>query len=139
MRDVLSPVRLTYGRFKILRDDGGHAAEEGSTGMSKDEDGWEARGKCRTGDPELLFVEGAAQNRAKAVCAGCPVRTECLAHALDHRIEYGVWGGLTERERRSLLRRRPTVTSWRNLLETARAAHEAPARPDRDTDVPRTG
>ncbi|MCG7203641.1 WhiB family transcriptional regulator [Streptomyces arenae] len=88
---------------------------------------WQARAKCRTADPEELFVEGAAQNRAKAVCTGCPVRTECLAYALDHRVEHGIWGGMTERARRGLLRRRPTVTSWRALLETARTEHERPA------------
>jgi WhiB family redox-sensing transcriptional regulator len=54
----------------------------------------------------------------------CPVRTECLADSLDNRIEFGVWGGMTERERRALLRRRPNVVSWRRLLETARAEHE---------------
>lgn len=90
---------------------------------------WEAQAKCRTADPEALFVEGAAQNRAKALCSGCPVRTECLAHALDNRIEHGIWGGMTERERRSLLRRRPTVTSWRLLLEAARTGHTGPNRP----------
>jgi WhiB family redox-sensing transcriptional regulator len=74
-------------------------------------------------DPVELFAEGAAQNRVKALCTGCPVRTECLAHALDHRIEHGVWGGMTERERRALLKRRPTVVSWRRLLESARAEH----------------
>ncbi|MER6981045.1 WhiB family transcriptional regulator [Streptomyces carpinensis] len=84
---------------------------------------WAERATCRTADPEQLFVEGAAQHQAKALCTGCPVRTECLAHALDNRIEHGIWGGMTERERRALLRRRPTVTSWRLLLETARAAH----------------
>lgn len=91
--------------------------------MSADFD-WSARGACRTTDPDELFVEGAAQNRAKAVCTGCLVRTECLADALDNRVEFGVWGGMTERERRALLRRRPTVTSWRRLLETARSEHE---------------
>ena len=84
-------------------------------------DDWASRGACRTSDPDTLFVQGAAQNRAKAVCMGCPVRTECLSDALDNRVEFGVWGGMTERERRSLLRRRPNVTSWRALLETARA------------------
>jgi len=84
---------------------------------------WAARGACRTADPDALFVQGAAQNRAKSICMACPVRTECLADALDHRIEFGVWGGMTERERRSLLRRRPNVQSWRRLLETARAEH----------------
>jgi WhiB family transcriptional regulator, redox-sensing transcriptional regulator len=84
---------------------------------------WAARGACRSTDPDSLFVQGAAQNRAKTVCMSCPVRTECLADALDNRIEFGVWGGMTERERRALLRRRPNVVSWRRLLETARAEH----------------
>jgi WhiB family transcriptional regulator, redox-sensing transcriptional regulator len=85
---------------------------------------WSGRAACKTADPDELFVQGAAQNRAKAVCSGCPVRTECLADALDHRVEFGVWGGMTERERRALLRRRPHVTSWRHLLETARDEYE---------------
>jgi WhiB family redox-sensing transcriptional regulator len=85
---------------------------------------WASRGACRTTDPDSLFVQGAAQNRAKGVCMSCVVRTECLADALDNRIEFGVWGGMTERERRALLRRRPNVRSWRRLLETARAEHE---------------
>ncbi|MFE3852305.1 WhiB family transcriptional regulator [Streptomyces griseorubiginosus] len=88
---------------------------------------WSERGLCRTADPDELFVEGAAQNRAKAVCTGCPSRTECLAYALDNRIEHGVWGGMTERDRRALLRRRPTVTSWQRLLEPARAEHDTAA------------
>jgi len=49
------------------------------------------------------------------------VRTECLADALDNRVEYGVWGGMTERERRALLRRRPDVTSWARLFSDAKA------------------
>ena len=84
---------------------------------------WALEGSCRTADPDALFVQGAAQNRAKAVCLACPVRTECLADALDHRIEFGVWGGMTERERRALLKRRPNVRSWRRLLEAARDEH----------------
>jgi WhiB family redox-sensing transcriptional regulator len=52
------------------------------------------------------------------------VRTECLADALDNRIEFGIWGGMTERERRALLRRRPYVISWRVLLESARRAYD---------------
>ena len=85
---------------------------------------WSAQAACRATDPDALFVQGAAQNRAKMVCAGCPVRTECLADALDNQIEFGVWGGMTERERRALLRRRPHVTSWRRLLEAARVDFE---------------
>lgn len=84
---------------------------------------WTAFSACKGNDPDELFVTGAAQNRAKAVCLGCPVRTECLSDALDNRVEFGVWGGMTERERRALLRRRPEVASWRDLLETARSQH----------------
>jgi len=84
---------------------------------------WSARAACKTADPDSLFVQGAAQNRAKTICVGCSVRTECLADALDNRIEFGVWGGMTERERRALLRRRPQITSWRGLLETARTRY----------------
>lgn len=85
---------------------------------------WAARAACREIDPDSLFVQGAAQNRAKLICRGCPVRTECLADALDNRIEFGVWGGMTERERRALLRRRPEVTSWRAPLEDARQHYQ---------------
>ena len=101
---------------------------------------WTTRAGCRNADPDALFVQGAAQNRAKAVCFGCPVRAECLADALDNRVEFGVWGGLTERERRALLRRRPNVTSWANLLSTAmsdfeRDAAETYSAADRLTDA----
>lgn len=85
---------------------------------------WAAQAACRATDPDALFVQGAAQNRVKAICLGCPVRTECLADALDNRVEFGVWGGMTERERRALLRRRPNVTSWRHLLQTAQTEFE---------------
>ena len=84
---------------------------------------WAARGSCSQVNPDDLFVQGAEQNRAKAVCMGCVVRTECLSDALDNRTEFGVWGGMTERERRALLKKRPNVQSWRRLLETARAEH----------------
>ena len=87
---------------------------------SLDAQEWIVLSACKDADPDELFVTGAAQNRAKAVCMGCPVRTECLSDALDNRVEFGVWGGMTERERRALLRRRPDVTSWKALLETAR-------------------
>lgn len=86
---------------------------------------WTAFSACKGKDPDELFVTGAAQNRAKAVCFGCPVRTECLSDALDNRVEFGVWGGMTERERRALLRRRPDVASWRVLLESARTQHNS--------------
>lgn len=91
---------------------------------------WTVKAVCRETDPDALFVQGAAQNRAKLICRGCPVRTECLADALDNRIEFGVWGGMTERERRALLRRRPEVESWTDLLATARQKYERDNRLD---------
>ena len=68
-------------------------------------------------------MTGARQREARAFCRTGPLRTACLAHALDQRIEVGVWGGTTERERRALLRSRPHVTSWAALLLAAREAH----------------
>ncbi|GAB3602798.1 hypothetical protein GCM10027586_05780 [Kineococcus gypseus] len=88
---------------------------------------WASRGACKSASADELFVQGSAQNRAKTICGGCVVRTECLADALDSRVEFGVWGGMTERERRALLKRRPNVGSWRRLLEAARDAHLATA------------
>ena len=84
---------------------------------------WVAQALCRTTDPDQLFVRGAAQRKAAVICRHCPVIAECGADALDNRVEFGVWGGMTERERRALLRRRPDVTSWKTLLEDARQAH----------------
>ena len=90
---------------------------------------WPSQAACRSMEPDALFVPGAAQNRAKEHCFGCPVRTECLADALDNRTEFGVWGGMIERERRALLRRRPDVKSWRSLLESARDDYQDARQP----------
>lgn len=86
-------------------------------------DDWAERAACKQTAPDELFVRGAEQHRVKQICTACPVRTECLAEALDNEMEWGVWGGMTERERRALLRRRPNVQSWRRLLEVARDEH----------------
>jgi WhiB family transcriptional regulator, redox-sensing transcriptional regulator len=82
--------------------------------------GWAPHGACVKAKPDALFVRGAAQRAAKKVCVGCPVSVECLADSLDNRTEFGVWGGMTERQRRALLKRWPDVTSWRALLEADR-------------------
>lgn len=79
--------------------------------------GWASQSACTGVDPDEFFVTGAEQNRAKAVCRDCPVRKYCLADALDNRIEFGVWGGMTERERRRLVRKFPHVRHWLPLLE----------------------
>ncbi len=88
---------------------------------------WAELAACKQRPPDELFVRGAEQHRVKQICTGCPVRTECLAEALDNEMEWGVWGGMTERERRALLRRRPNVQSWRRLLEAAKEEHERAA------------
>ena len=85
---------------------------------------WVSKALCRAADPDELFVRGAAQRKAAVICRHCPVMLECGADALDNRVEFGVWGGMTERERRALLRRRPEVISWRELLERARDEYE---------------
>jgi len=68
-----------------------------------DSPAWWFEGLCAQTDPELFFPEkGGSVREAKAVCAGCPVRAQCLAHALAHGERFGVWGGLSEPERRRL-------------------------------------
>lgn len=86
--------------------------------QSLQDQSWAASAACATTSPDDLFVQGAAQRAARAVCYGCPVRLACLADALDNRVPFGVWGGMTERERRALLRRQPDVSSWRALLSS---------------------
>ena len=73
---------------------------------------WVAQARCRTADPDELFVTGAAQKRAAVICRQCDVITQCLADALDNQVEFGVWGGMTERQRRKLVRQNPEVKSW---------------------------
>lgn len=81
----------------------------------EDED-WTTRGACTGMDPDSFFVQGADQQKIKVACSACPVRLECLADALDNRIEFGVWGGMTERERRRLLRQHPQIRDWYRAL-----------------------
>ena len=96
-------------------------SEETIIGEGRQE--WVAQARCKDIDPDELFVRGAAQRKAASICRHCPVLLQCRADALDNRVEFGVWGGMTERERRDLLKKRPNVTSWRRLLEHARAEH----------------
>jgi dienelactone hydrolase len=85
---------------------------------------WVAKARCRSADPDELFVRGAAQKRAAVICRHCPVIIECLADALDNQVEFGVWGGMTERQRRALLKRHPEVDSWSEFF-VARGTHSA--------------
>lgn len=86
------------------------------TDKMRDRVEWVSKAACRKGDPDALFVRGAAQRQAAAICTECSVLTECRADALDNRIEFGVWGGLTERQRRALLRNYPHIKDWHEYL-----------------------
>ena len=79
---------------------------------------WVTLAHCRSGDPDALFVRGAEQRKAAAICRRCPVQMECRADALDNKVEFGVWGGLTERQRRAVLRKNPHVTNWASHLSS---------------------
>ncbi|MGQ0577210.1 MAG: WhiB family transcriptional regulator [Pseudonocardia sp.] len=100
---------------------------------------WRTAARCRVADADGLFARGRHQREARRFCDACPVRTECLAHALDQRVEIGVWGGMTERERRALLKDRPQVQSWAQLLESARRAHYIAQVDAAQTDGPGGG
>ncbi len=68
-------------------------------------------GSCRGVDPDIFFPDrGESLSPAKAICAECIVRDECLEYALDNRERFGVWGGTSERERRRLRRSRREAT-----------------------------
>ena len=67
---------------------------------------WQADALCSQTDPEAFFPEkGGSTRDAKRVCSSCEVRTECLEYALSNDERFGIWGGLSERERRKLKRR----------------------------------
>ena len=68
---------------------------------------WMAQGRCTDVPPSTFFPsDGAGVEAARKICAECPVTAECLEHALVNRIDHGVWGGCSERERRRILKRR---------------------------------
>lgn len=68
---------------------------------------WMNRALCREAPAGMFFPsDGVGVDRARKVCADCPVKAPCLEYALEFRIEHGVWGGCSERERRRILRRR---------------------------------
>jgi len=92
---------------------------------------WVSSARCRSTDPDELFVRGAAQRKAVVICRHCPVMAECAAEALDNRIEFGVWGGMTERQRRLLLKQHPDVDSWTEFFAATRHHRHAGELPSR--------
>lgn len=78
----------------------------GDAGDYEGELGWQADALCAQTDPEAFFPEkGGSTRDAKKVCAGCAVRVQCLDYALANDERFGIWGGLSERERRRLRKR----------------------------------
>jgi len=77
-----------------------------------DDESWQSKALCAQADPEAFFPErGGSTKEAKRVCQGCDVRAECLEYALRNDERFGVWGGLTERQRRKLKRRQDVSLS----------------------------
>jgi WhiB family redox-sensing transcriptional regulator len=106
-RTTQSPRVLTRGDHH-QNDIDTAAFLEGLAAELADPDGedWQHRALCAQTDPEAFFPEkGGSTRDAKHLCFGCPVKDECLEYALAHDERFGIWGGLSERERRNLKRR----------------------------------
>ena len=89
----VDPVRLGIPGIRRSEDDEGALA-------------WQADALCAQTDPEAFFPEkGGSTRDAKKICSGCEVKAECLEYALKNDERFGIWGGLSERERRRLRRR----------------------------------
>ena len=66
---------------------------------------WSDEAKCLNADPDVFFPEkGGSTREAKRICSECTVRVQCLEYALEHDERFGIWGGMSERERRKLKR-----------------------------------
>jgi WhiB family redox-sensing transcriptional regulator len=80
--------------------------------VSTEEGSWRLDALCAETDPEAFFPEkGGSTREAKRVCTGCDVRAECLESALANDERFGIWGGLSERERRRIRLQRRTPLS----------------------------
>ena len=79
-------------------------------GADHDPSDWKSRANCMGVDPDLFFPErGMSTREAKEVCRGCVVREDCLEYALANGEKFGIWGGLSARERRRIRRARALV------------------------------
>lgn len=82
---------------------------------------WMSVGECAERPPSLFFPsDGVGVEVARRICAGCQVREQCLEYALKNRIDHGVWGGASERERRRILRRRRLEAEARRRTRSGR-------------------
>ena len=97
MLDRQIPARGDFGMGGLSNLNNSNSAQDLS---------WQERALCAQTDPEAFFPEkGGSTREAKRVCLSCDVRSECLEYALGHDERFGIWGGLSERERRRLKRR----------------------------------
>lgn len=109
----------------------GYRTHTANTSTTATGDNWRHRAVCRDENPELFFPPGNTGlsllqiEEAKTVCRRCPVVTECLKWALGTRQEAGVWGGVSEDERRALLRGRHHIgdPAVREAVRTVRVDH----------------
>ena len=82
-------------------------AKLGASDKDTEEPSWHDFANCLGVDPDLFFPErGASTKEAKEVCRGCVVRGDCLVYALQNGEKFGIWGGMSERERRRIRRQR---------------------------------
>lgn len=102
------PIGATVGapeNFGIGPTEGLRLIDTLVDGQDDGEQDWQERALCAQTDPEAFFPEkGGSTREAKRICAGCDVRAECLEYALAQDERFGIWGGLSERERRRLRR-----------------------------------
>lgn len=110
--DQLAPINeervLALSAHQKGIDYAGSTAIGSGEGDADEEDkAWQDFANCLGVDPDLFFPErGASTNEAKEVCKGCAVREACLEYALANVEKFGIWGGLSERERRRIRRQR---------------------------------
>jgi len=100
---------------------------------------WADHGSCTNADPDLFFPQpGVDTSYARSICRGCPVRIQCLDYALQSGQKHGIWGGMTESQRRRLRRRsHPSNPSSDRNEEELDVVESAPAvEPDQPVAPP---
>ncbi len=103
--------RIGAGAGQTIGMTGGLGQSQGiagllGIGLEADAQSWQEQALCAETDPEAFFPEkGGSTREAKKICTGCEVKAQCLEYALSNDERFGIWGGLSERERRRLRRR----------------------------------
>jgi WhiB family redox-sensing transcriptional regulator len=111
----MSP-RVKTRNDRSLQDD---ISDRGPTEVKMEEldARWMEQGKCRKHLPETFFpTDGGGVSKAKRICNGCPVKEQCLEYAVYNHIHHGIWGGVSERERRRIAAKRRGTPSLPEAL-----------------------